>query len=620
MKITITSFFGERYLPLITNIAKIMVIGQERNISDIEFSYGSAGAEKASKVASVSGSARSRPDASLMVSTSGYTGERHDSGTSSQQNPESNVDEISYHPVVNIEFRRGLPQFGSNEIFNSSYLRDSQGERVVDQCELSVLQQCVQYLLFVRVSNDLILGYQHPGGGLNILFIKVDFSKLVFEEVEGRLDVGFRDGDTVKPGLETFRYSKKVEISSGEDSDTKVVSVVSKKIPITMAIERIGYQSGTPFLSTQIRLFSVLSTSCTEFPNTLDREKQAAIAKALWKYGENEESSTDQNCNYFEENKDFWDYSQQKGYPVCVPVTGEDLVSQISLDFSFKKNLGSSMQINDDDGYLQALSEMGMSILTTLSDDPSIALATVLAIPNVVFTKAMTRLLSSPEILFKWDKYLGRNNGDKDKIIMKFFNGPFLENIFNRYRGNFDVFDSFEEYYEYIYGMYFRNEVACLNEIHEYNSAVEPSERVCAPRLILHGEELFINHGFDDKFAGFFLVEEFLSSDEPWETALPLPQHIIDDALKQITIMIRKIRIQHGDLSLRNMILHDGRVHFIDYGHSKRLGPTFEKEHIDQKVMSDQHRLSKLLSTPFHQVSLLNLDSFQVCCNFTIKR
>jgi hypothetical protein len=190
-----------------------------------------------------------------------------------------------------------------------------------------------------------------------------------------------------------------------------------------------------------------------------------------------------------------------------------------------------------------------------------------------------------------------------EKSVIKFYNISALEYAFAQSSDLQEDFDydltSFEESYHYLYEI----EISCLQMINNFNLSKRTKIKLHVPRLLSKGDQFEIYYGkwMMNGYIGPYLMAEFISQDKAWKSLLPLPQSEIDVVKREIEIMIKKLGIRHGDLSLSNMIYHKGNVYLIDFGMAWIFDDEqrADRKFVDESMEEDQEKVQSLLGNVY---------------------
>jgi hypothetical protein len=187
-----------------------------------------------------------------------------------------------------------------------------------------------------------------------------------------------------------------------------------------------------------------------------------------------------------------------------------------------------------------------------------------------------------------------------DRLAFKYYSPEILYETF-RLDDEHHPDDKFADFLDHVHRRYYFNEWRILKLIQEHNDTAgqsgDYSKTVAIPKALFRGEQLTLKLGRwgDSDDMGWFMVTEALTPDNGgWKNCLPLPESVVADTCNQIEVMTKKVHLSHNDLKLSNMIYTKGRVHFIDFGHSKYVGEWGEDE-LDTMVREDQATIRDLL-------------------------
>jgi hypothetical protein len=187
---------------------------------------------------------------------------------------------------------------------------------------------------------------------------------------------------------------------------------------------------------------------------------------------------------------------------------------------------------------------------------------------------------------------------NSEKVVIKVYNIYSVANSYNYP----DYRTGLRERFPRMYRTFHLNEVECYKKISRYNDSLR--NRVTRkmknkldlvkfniPRLLAHGHELKMKFGGDYEedvlpVHGFFLITEFLSNPGDLTKLLPLDKKIIEHAKLQIQVLVSKIGIIPESLCLRNMLLHDNEIYFIDFERSWIGGGKYSAKLYMQQVES----------------------------------
>jgi tRNA A-37 threonylcarbamoyl transferase component Bud32 len=139
--------------------------------------------------------------------------------------------------------------------------------------------------------------------------------------------------------------------------------------------------------------------------------------------------------------------------------------------------------------------------------------------------------------------------------------------------------------------------------MNNFNLSNRTMIKLHVPRILSKGDQFEIYYGkwMMNGYIGPYLMTEFISQDKAWKYLLPLPQSKIDVFKREIEILIKELGIRHGDLSLSNMIYHEGDVYLIDFGMSWMLHDEdrADRELVDELLEEDQKKVQSLLGNAY---------------------